>query len=130
MTMAVEPRDLYAALGLSREATQDEIKRAYRSLVRRNHPDTSGRQGGVDGTGVGETLRQIIDAYAVLGDTQRRAGYDRSTADTRGTESTSGPACRQVSVHGPAQPWVRVGPVLWDPRARPRDRARGGTDPA
>lgn len=129
MTMSVEPFDPYAALGLPREATPDEIKRAYRSLMRRNHPDTSGADGTVDGTGPGEALRQIMDAYAILGDPLRRAGYDR-TAETKDPESTSRAPTRQASVHRPAQPWIRVGPVRWYPARPPRAPARGGTDSA
>ncbi|MBC9822627.1 J domain-containing protein [Terrabacter sp. MAHUQ-38] len=131
MTMAVEPPDPYAALGLTREATPEQIKHAYRSLLRLNHPDTSGGQDVVEGRGPGEALRQIIDAYAVLGDAQRRAGYDRSIAEAESSASTIRARYRQASWQRPMQPWIRVGPVLWDPVVRLRSaRARRGTHPA
>ena len=59
--------DHYAALGVPRTATQDEIKRAFRSLASKHHPDKGGDT---------KKFQEIQAAYAVLGDAQQRADYD------------------------------------------------------
>ena len=65
--------DLYSILGLSHAATTAEIKRAYRRLARRYHPDINPG----DGTAV-VRFRQITEAYETLNDPDRRRGYDTS----------------------------------------------------
>src|SRR4051812_40022137 len=68
--MARRRRDYYAVLGVSRDASDVEIKRAFRELARRHHPDV----GPADN---GEAFREINEAYAVLSDADSRARYDR-----------------------------------------------------
>lgn len=68
--MARRKRDYYAVLGLSREASAVEIKRAFRDLARKYHPDVNPNDGG-------EAFREINEAYAVLSDGRARARYDR-----------------------------------------------------
>ena len=65
-------RDYYDVLGVSPGAGADEIKRAYRQLARRYHPDISGddRDGGVP---------RGVPAFEVLRDTERRRSYDAGT---------------------------------------------------
>jgi molecular chaperone DnaJ len=63
--------DLYTILGLTHAATTAEIKRAYKRLARRCHPDINPG----DGTAV-VRFRQITDAYETLSDPDRRRGYD------------------------------------------------------
>lgn len=65
-------RDYYDVLGVSPDAGADEIKRAYRQLARRYHPDISG-----DDRGAGAFL-EVSRAYEVLGDPERRRSYDAS----------------------------------------------------
>jgi curved DNA-binding protein len=66
----VEYRDYYKALGVPREATIDEIKKAYRKLARKYHPDVSKEADA-------ETrMREVNEAYAVLSDAEKRAAYD------------------------------------------------------
>lgn len=68
--MARRRRDYYAVLGVPRDASDVEIKRAFRELARRHHPDV----GPADN---GEAFREINEAYAVLSDPEARARYDR-----------------------------------------------------
>ncbi len=63
--------DYYAVLGVPANAGADAIRRAYRKLVRRYHPDA--------GAGSSqEKFRQIVEAYATLNNPARRRTYDRS----------------------------------------------------
>jgi molecular chaperone DnaJ len=71
--------DLYELLELPREASADEIKRAYRRLAREHHPDAGGDE---------ETFKRITHAYQVLSDPQKRVRYDRFGDD--GTPATRG----------------------------------------
>lgn len=67
-------RDLYEVLGVSRNATDDEIKRAYRNLARTHHPDVVRDGSKADA----ETkFKGINEAYSVLSDAGKRAHYDR-----------------------------------------------------
>lgn len=64
-------RDYYEVLGVSRSADQDELKRAYRRLARKYHPDVNKEPGAED------QFKEINRAYEVLSDAQTRANYDR-----------------------------------------------------
>jgi curved DNA-binding protein CbpA len=66
-----ERQDPYVVLGVARQASGDEIARAYRLAARATHPD-----GGAAGSA--EQFRAVSDAYEVLRDPRRRAVYDRS----------------------------------------------------
>jgi len=68
--MARRRRDYYSVLGVSRDASDVEIKRAFRELARKHHPDVSPDDNG-------EAFREINEAYAVLSDAEARARYDR-----------------------------------------------------
>jgi curved DNA-binding protein CbpA len=110
--------DLYSVLGLSRDATQAEISHAYRVLLRRHHPDTRTSQV-VQSARSDATLQQIIDAYAVLRDPERRAVYDEQATQVRGparaarTRTPSSPVARTT------EPPIQAGPVYWQP-SQPR----------
>jgi len=64
-------RDFYETLGVSRTASQDEVKRAFRQLAREQHPDVN------QDPHAAERFKEINAAYQVLGDPERRARYDR-----------------------------------------------------
>ncbi|GMV48740.1 MAG: DnaJ domain-containing protein [Nitrospira sp.] len=64
--------DYYRVLGLSRDVSDDEIKKAYRKLVFQHHPDRN-----PDDQKAQDKIREINSAYEVLGDPERRRTYDR-----------------------------------------------------
>jgi curved DNA-binding protein len=89
-------RDFYEILGVGRDATQDEIQRAYRKLARENHPDVNPHPGAE------EKFKDVSEAYSVLSDPATRRRYD-----------AFGPDFRQV-------------PEDVDPETWRRSRARAG----
>lgn len=64
-------RDYYEVLGVSKSASQDDIKKAFRKLARKYHPDVN------PGDKSDEKFKEINEAYAVLGDPKKREEYDR-----------------------------------------------------
>jgi DnaJ-class molecular chaperone len=73
--------DPYAVLGVKREATQDEIRKAYRQLAKKLHPDLNPGDKQAE-----EKFKQISVAYDLLGDAEKRARFDRGEIDASGQE--------------------------------------------
>jgi molecular chaperone DnaJ len=65
-------RDFYEVLGVAKNATDDEIKKAYRKLAMKHHPDRN-----PDGKGVADKFKEAKEAYEMLADPQKREAYDR-----------------------------------------------------
>lgn len=69
-------KDLYAVLGVARDAPAREIRRAYRRLARRHHPDLNADSRG------SERFARLANAYEILHDPAQRARYDRTLPQT------------------------------------------------
>jgi DnaJ-class molecular chaperone len=67
-------QDYYADLGVSKSATEAEIKAAYRNLVREHHPDRQGDP---------VKFRAVAEAYEILGDPVKRQDYDTANTNAR-----------------------------------------------
>lgn len=65
-------RDYYETIGVSRSASADEIKKAYRKLAKKHHPDAN-----PDDPGAQKKFAEITEAYEVLSDTEKRQKYDQ-----------------------------------------------------
>ena len=69
--MATTDRDYYELLGVARDASETEIKRAFRQLARELHPDVS------EAPDADERFREVVEAYEVLSKSETRDLYDR-----------------------------------------------------
>ncbi len=72
-------KDYYAVLGVSSNASQEEIKSAYRKLAKQYHPDLHPGD-----NAAAEKFKEINDAYSIVGDPDKRAKYDRGEMDMDG----------------------------------------------
>jgi len=77
----MEFKDYYAIMGVTRDASQDDIKRAYRKLARKTHPDVSDLP---DAEG---RFKELTEAYEVLRDPEKRVAYDHLGANRKSGES-------------------------------------------
>lgn len=71
MSASTPKRDYYEVLGVTRDAGEGDIKKAFRRLARELHPDVN------DDPGAEERFKEAAEAYEVLSDSERRATYDR-----------------------------------------------------
>src|SRR5947207_1539759 len=69
--MPVQYKDYYAILGVSKTASQDEVRKAFRKLARQHHPDVA-----KDKKTAETKFKEINEAYEVLGDAEKRKQYD------------------------------------------------------
>ena len=80
----MEFKDYYAALGVTKNASQEEIQRAYRKLARKYHPDVNKTPDAE------EKFKDIGEAYEVLKDPDKRAKYDRYGAAWKAAQQGGG----------------------------------------
>ncbi len=88
-------RDYYEVLGVARTAPADEIKRAYRQMALKYHPDRNPGNGGAE-----EKFKEAAEAYSVLGDPEKRTTYDRFGFDGLRGEGFSGFSGFDASIFG------------------------------
>ncbi|MEL7061024.1 MAG: DnaJ C-terminal domain-containing protein [Acidobacteriota bacterium] len=84
-------KDYYGALGVAKDASSEEIQKAYRKLARKYHPDVNRSEGAED------KFKEITEAYEALKDPEKRATYDQY-----------GSAWRQAGRGGPPPGWENV----------------------
>ncbi len=72
-------KDFYAVLGVAKDASAADIKKAYRKLARDNHPDSNPGDG-AESRAKHERFKQVAEAYDVLGDADKRTKYDEVRA--------------------------------------------------
>ncbi|MFF1253279.1 J domain-containing protein [Pseudarthrobacter sp. NPDC058329] len=130
-----KPLDYYAILHVPRDATRQQISRAYRALMRSHHPDMDGaagmRQGVQNGAQKADAVRgtpppeaellRIMQAFAVLRDPARREAYDREAE--AGPAASAAPAAQagtDIPVRkirhpaGASGTTIRITPVRWE----------------
>ena len=113
-----DAQDPYAVLGVSVEASNEQIRQAYRDLARRLHPDL--HPGGED------AFRRVSAAYEVLGSERRRADYDRSRRVASGSRPLGGAAAERRAP-SPTGNVGRTPPRVRPPAGRP-EPARAPVD--
>ena len=75
------PADPYQTLGVKKNASQEEIQKAYRQLAKKHHPDLNPGNKQAE-----EKFKEVSAAYDLLGDADKRARFDRGEIDEQGTE--------------------------------------------
>jgi len=88
-------QDYYQTLGVSRDASAEDIKKAYRRLARKYHPDVS-KEAGAE-----ERFKEVAEAYEVLRDPEKRAAYDQLGSNWRAGQEFRPPPGWRSSSRGP-----------------------------
>jgi len=87
--MAVDYKDYYKILGLPKEATEKEIKTAYRGLAKKYHPDVNPGDKSAE-----QKFKEVGEAYEVLSDTEKRTQYDQYGDQWKAVSQGGGPGRR------------------------------------
>jgi len=105
-------KDHYLILGVTRDATPEQIREAYRQLAKRYHPDVAGPEHTA-------AFREIAEAYAVLADATRHSAYAEASRET-----ASGPARPRVAATRAPEPPIEPLSPYADPLRSPRPGRR------
>ena len=100
----MEFKDYYQLLGLARDASADDIKKAYRRLARKYHPDVS-KEAEAE-----VRFKEIGEAYEVLKDSEKRAAYDRLGANWRAGQDFQPPPDWNAGFEAPGRGFGEQGP--------------------
>ena len=84
-SLQMEYKDYYRTLGVEKSATTDEVKKAYRKLARKHHPDVNPNDPQAE-----DRFKEINEAYEVLRDSDKRGKYDRLGANWQRYQQTGG----------------------------------------
>jgi DnaJ-class molecular chaperone len=97
-------KNYYLILGLTEDASREDIRAAFRRRAMELHPDRSGMEGG--------PFREVQEAYSVLGDPERRRRYDREHPGAAAARSWRGPKPEPLArERSPAEPFRAVEPA-------------------
>lgn len=101
--------DPYSVLGLERNATQSQIKKAYFDLAKKYHPDTTGNSNGTTDPETTKKFHQIQAAYELLENPQKRAQFDQSGSDSDGCPfDSSGFFSYSTHTHTQSDPFSNI----------------------
>src|SRR5215813_14076302 len=96
-------RDYYTTLGVNRDASEEDIKKAYRKLAMQYHPDRNPNDKQAE-----ERFKEINEAYQVLSDAKKRAHYDRLGSDYSSWQQRGAPGDFNWDQYGGFPGGVRV----------------------
>jgi len=116
-------KDYYAALGVPRDADAEAIKKAYRKLARRHHPDVSKDKDAE------AQFKEVAEAYATLKDPEKRAAYDRLGTHHAGEEFRPPPQWQHEFASGEGFTDMDLSDLLDALGRGARHRGRAGTVP-
>ena len=88
--------DLYKVLGVARDASDEEIRKAYRKLAKENHPDLNPANPSAE-----RRFKEVAAAYAILGDPEKRKRYDAGEIDETGAQRPERRFYREYAEAGP-----------------------------
>ncbi len=113
----------YSALGVAENATRAEIKKAYRSLLKKIHPDTVSTLSEETRRHAEDATQLIIEAYSVLSDSTQRSEYDRYLGGQRAM-ATANASREALNVPRPTTQCRRCGAVVYVGESCPKCRFR------
>src|SRR4051794_7662375 len=93
--MSVKFRDYYEVLGIARDASQDEVRKAYRKLARKYHPDVNPNDATAE-----DKFKSISEAYEVLSDPEKRKRYDQLGANWKAGSEFTPPGWERAQGYG------------------------------
>ena len=108
--------DPYETLGVSRAATQDEIRSAYRKLAKQHHPDLNPGNARAE-----ERFKKVSGANELLSDPIKRGRFDRGEIDAGGQEQAPGPSYREHAEGESGRRYSRAGPEASEGNAAARN---------